>query len=71
MNIKKGDTVLIMTGKDKGKKGAVIKAFPKEDKVVVEGLNMVSKHRRPRKSGEKGQTLKIAMPIHVSNVKKV
>lgn len=68
MKLKKGDNIIIRAGKDKGKKGKIVRVFPKENKVVVEGLNMIKKHQRPRKSGEKGQILNIAMPIHVSNV---
>ncbi len=70
MKIKKGDNVIIITGKDKGKKGKVVQVFVKDDKVVVEGANMMKKHQRPRKSGEKGSMIDMAMPIHVSNVKK-
>jgi large subunit ribosomal protein L24 len=70
MKIKKGDNVIIITGKDKGKKGKIIRALPKLNKVVIEGLNVARKHQRPRKSNEKGQILNIAMPIHISNVKK-
>ena len=70
MKIKKGDNVIIITGKDKGKKGKVIRALVKDNKVVVEGSNMMKKHQRPRKSGEKGSMIDMAMPIHVSNVKK-
>ena len=61
----------MLTGKEKGKKGKVIRSLPKENKVVVEGLNTVKKHQRPRKSNEKGSVIDVAMPIHVSNVKKV
>lgn len=68
MKFKKGDNVIIITGKDKGKKGKIAHAFPKENKVVVEGLNMMKKSQRPRKSGEKGQIISIAMPIQVSNI---
>jgi len=68
MKLKKGDNVIIITGKDKGKKGKIVKALPRENKVVVEGLNMSAKHQRPRRSNEKGQILKKAMPIQVSNV---
>lgn len=71
MKIKKGDNVLIIAGKDKGKKGAVVKALPKEDKVVVAGVNIAKKHTRARKAGEKGQTVEKTMPVHVSNVKKI
>jgi large subunit ribosomal protein L24 len=70
MKIKKGDNVIIITGKDKGKKGKIAHVLVKENKVVVEGANMMKKHQRPRKSGEKGSMRDIEMPIHVSNVKK-
>ena len=70
MHIKKGDTVTILTGDDKGKSGKVVKAIPALDKVVVEGLNTVKKHQRPTKQGQKGQTVEVAMPIHSSNVAK-
>jgi large subunit ribosomal protein L24 len=69
MKIKKGDQVLIISGKDNGKKGKVVKAVPGSSVIVVEGLNMVKKHRRPRKAGEKGQMIHIPSPINVSNVK--
>jgi large subunit ribosomal protein L24 len=71
MKIKKGDNVKIITGKDKGKSGKVVRVLVKENKVIVDGLNMMKKHQRPRKSGEKGSMVNLAMPIHVSNVKKV
>jgi large subunit ribosomal protein L24 len=70
MKLKKGDNVKIITGKDKGKSGKIVRALPKKNKVIVEGLNMTKKHQRPRKSGEKGTMVNMAMPIHVSNVKK-
>jgi len=69
MKIKKGDQVLIISGKDRGRKGKVIKSFPKKGKVSVEGINMIKKHVRPKKSGEKGQIIGILAPIHISNVK--
>ena len=71
MKIKKGDNVIVLTGRDKGKKGKVIKAFPKLNRILVEGINKVKKHQRPRKSGEKGQVMEISLPMHVSNVKLV
>ena len=71
MFIKKDDKVIVLTGKDKGKTGTVIKAMPKEDKVIVSGVNILKKHQKPRKGGEKGQILDKSMPVHVSNVKKV
>ena len=69
MKIKKGDKVLVITGKDKGKSGPVIKAFPKTDMVLVENLNLKKKHTRPKKEGQKGQVVDTAAPIHVSNVR--
>ena len=71
MKVKKGDNVIILAGKDRGKKGKIVKSLPRVEKVVIEGLNLVKKNRRPRKSGEKGSIVEMAMPIHVSNVKKV
>lgn len=71
MQIKKGDNVIITTGKDKGKKGKIAKVFVRENKVVVEGANMMKKHQRPRKSGEKGTMKDMEMPIHASNVRKI
>ena len=71
MKIKKGDNVKIITGKDKGKKGKIIRVLVSKNKVIVEGANMMKKHQRPRKSGEKGSMKNIEMPIHVSNVKKL
>ena len=68
MKLKKGDNIIAIAGKDKGKKGKIVRVIPKENKVVVEGINILKKHQRPRKTGEKGQVIKIAMPIHVSNV---
>ncbi|OHA59775.1 MAG: 50S ribosomal protein L24 [Candidatus Vogelbacteria bacterium RIFOXYD1_FULL_46_19] len=68
LHIKKGDTVKVITGKDKGKTAKVIRAFPRQDKVIVEGLNLKSRRVRARKSNETGQTVKTAAPIHVSNL---
>lgn len=69
MKIKKNDTVLIISGKDRGRKGKVLESFPKADKIVVEGVGMVKKHRRPKNEREKGQIVEIPKPISVSNVK--
>ena len=71
MKLKKGDTVLVITGKDRGRKGKIMHAYPAKDRIVVEGLNMKKKHKRARKEGEKGQVIDIPSPIHVSNVKLV
>jgi large subunit ribosomal protein L24 len=70
MKLKKGDSIKVITGKDKGKSGKIVRVLVKENKVVIEGINMMKKHQRPRKSGEKGTMMNIAMPIHASNVKK-
>jgi len=70
MKIKKGDNVTIITGKDKGKKGKVARVLVSKNKVIVEGINMMKKHQRPRKSGEKGSMKDIEMPMDASNVKK-
>jgi large subunit ribosomal protein L24 len=69
MKIKKGDTVLVISGKWRGKTGKVLKAFPKDFKVLVEGVNIVKKHQRPRRAGEKGEIVEIPKPIPVSKVK--
>lgn len=68
MRIKKGDTVKIITGKDKGKKGKVLQVFVKEKKLVVEGHNLLIKHTRPKREGEKGQRVQFSAPMAVSNV---
>jgi large subunit ribosomal protein L24 len=70
MHIKKDDKVIVLTGKDKGKTGSVLKAFPKLNKVIVGGLNISKVHQKPRKSGDKGQIVDKAMPMNVSNLRK-
>ncbi len=70
MKLKKGDNIIVLTGKDKGKKGKISKVLVKENKVIIDGINMMKKHQRPRKSGETGTMINKAMPIHASNVKK-
>ena len=66
--IKKGDTVMVMTGKDKGKQGKVIAVYPKESKVLVEGINMVKKHLKPGRQSQEGGIINQEAPVHVSNV---
>ena len=66
--IKKGDRVIVLTGKDKGRQGAVRKVMPKEGRVVVEGLNMVQRHTKPTQADPQGGIKHKAMPLHVSNV---
>jgi large subunit ribosomal protein L24 len=68
MKIKKGDNVIVAAGKDKGKKGKVIRAIPADGKVVVEGVNMRKKHQKPTKQGAKGQMIEFAAPMDVSNL---
>ena len=68
MKIKKGDNVIVIAGKDKGKTSKVLKVLPKESKVLVEGVNMLKKHKKARREGEKGQVIEMAMPVHISNV---
>jgi len=68
MKIKKNDQVLILSGKDKGKKGKVLEVFPMAQKIMVENINLVKKHRKPRRQGEKGQVIEISKPLHISKV---
>ncbi|MEK7121967.1 MAG: 50S ribosomal protein L24 [Patescibacteria group bacterium] len=66
--LKKDDTVFIISGKDRGKSGKILKVLVGLDKAVVEGANLVKKHRRPRRAGEKGSIVQISMPIAASNL---
>lgn len=68
LHVKKEDTVIVITGKDKGKKGRVIAAYPRENRVLVEGVNMVKKHAKPSPSNPQGGILNQEAPIHASNV---
>jgi len=68
MNIKKNDTVIVLSGKDKGKKGKVLVAMPKDNKVVVEGVNVATCHTKPRKQGEAGGIVKRETPIRACKV---
>ena len=69
MHVKKGDKVIVITGKEKGKSGVVARVLRDENKVVLEGLNLMKKHTKPKKAGEKGGIIEVAMPLHASNVK--
>lgn len=71
MKIHKGDQVLIISGKDRGRKSKVIEAFPKQGRVVIEGINLKKKHMKPKKSGEKGQIVETPAPLDASDVKLV
>jgi len=66
--IKKGDYVIVITGKNKGGKGEVLKVFPKESRVVVKGINMVKRHTRPSQGDPEGGIKQFEAPIHISNV---
>lgn len=68
MRIRKGDRVQVLTGKDRGKTGDVLLAFPADGKVIVEGVNVAKRHRKPRSATEQGGILDIEMPISASNV---
>lgn len=69
MKIKKDDTVLIISGKYRGKRGKVLRVFPKEGKALVEGVNLIKKHQKPQRTGEKGQIVELPSPIDISNTK--
>ena len=68
LHVKKDDTVFVITGKDKGKKGRVIAAYPRENRVLVEGVNLVKKHAKPSQKNPQGGILSQEASIHVSNV---
>jgi len=68
MHVKKGDKVMVITGKDKGKTGTVLAAFPKKDRVLVEGINVVKKHSKPSQINPQGGIVSQEAAIHVSNV---
>ena len=69
MKVKVGDNVRILAGKDKGKEGRIIRIIKKDNRVVVEGINMVKKHVKPNRMNEVGSIVDIEAPIHISNVK--
>lgn len=69
MKVKVNDKVKILAGKDKGKEGKVLKTLRKDDKVIVEGINIIKKHIKPNGQGETGGIREMEAPIHVSNVK--
>ena len=71
LNVKKGDTVVVISGKDKGKQGKILVSYPDKDRVVVQNTNMITKHVKPRRQGEPGGRIEKEGAIHVSNVKLV
>ena len=68
MKIKSGDKVQIIKGKDRGKSGKIIQVFPKQNKIVVESVNIIKKHMKTNRRGEQGQIIELAAPLAVSNV---
>ncbi|MBW4575662.1 MAG: 50S ribosomal protein L24 [Aphanothece sp. CMT-3BRIN-NPC111] len=68
MHVKKGDTVQIISGRDKGKVGEILRTLPQLSKVVVKGVNVITKHVKPQQEGESGQIVTFESPIHSSNV---
>ena len=71
MNIRTNDTVIVLSGKDKGRKGKVLKAMPSENKVIVEGINVATCHTKPRKQGDEGGIIKKETPIYACKVMRV
>lgn len=67
--VKKGDQVVVLAGKDRGRTGRVLSVLPKKDRVVVEGVNIIKRHTRPTQRNPKGGILEKEAPIHISNVK--
>ena len=68
MRVKRGDMVIVISGKDKGKTGKILEVLPKEDRVVVEGINMVKKHKKPTQKVKQGGIVNQESPVHASNV---
>ena len=71
MKLKKGDTVIVIAGKEKGKKGAIARAYPATNMVLIDGINLAKRHRKPTQQSRTGQIVEIPMPIHASNVQLV
>ena len=71
MNIKKDDKVVVLSGKDKGKQGKIMSADPKNAKVIVEGVNVATKHQKPQKQGQEGGIIKVETPIYACKVQLV
>ena len=68
MKLKKGDKVIVIAGKSKGQSGTIVRAFPSENMIVLDGINLVKKHRKPSSQNRKGQIIDMPMPLHASNV---
>ncbi len=68
MKLKKGDKVIVIAGKSKGQSGTLVRVLPRENMVLIDGINLVKKHRKPSSQNRKGQIVEKPMPIHASNV---
>ena len=68
MKLKKGDKVIVIAGKSKGQTGAIVRAFPKESRILIDGINMVKRHRGPSAQNRSGQIVEKPMTLHASNV---
>lgn len=68
MKIKKGDKITVIAGKDRGKSGTVLRALPKKEQVIIEDINVVTRHQKSRRHGQQGQIVQRPAPVHVSNV---
>jgi len=68
MKIKKGDTVMIRSGKDKGKTGTVVKTMAKTEQIIIDGINIATKHQKPTRRGQQGQLVQKPMPVHLAKV---
>ena len=68
MKIKKGDKVIVISGKDKGKTGSILKALPKSEQVLIDGVHVVTRHQKSKRTRSQGQIITKSMPVHVSNV---
>ncbi|QFT87200.1 50S ribosomal protein L24 [Bacillus sp. THAF10] len=68
MHVRKGDKVVVISGKDKGKQGVILESYPKKDRVLVEGINVIKKHAKPSQENPQGGIINREAPIHVSNV---
>ena len=71
MNIRKNDKVVVLSGRDKGKQGEVLRAMPKEGKVVVQGVSVATKHQKARKQGDESSSIKVETPIYACKVQRV
>jgi large subunit ribosomal protein L24 len=68
MKLKKGDKVIVIAGKNRGESGTIVRAFPKENQILIDGINIVKRHRRATQQNQKGQIVEQSTPIHASNV---